>query len=110
MSDSKELKPRVKRKGTPRKPPNAGKGRKPGVPNKATANAREAIARLIDGNADRLQGWLDQIAEEQGPEKAVRCFTDLLEYHVPKLARTEVTGKDGEPQQHQVAIVIKGVD
>jgi hypothetical protein len=72
-------------------------GRKPGSQNKATANAREAIARFVDGNADRLQGWLDEIAEQQGAMAAFRCFADVVEYHVPKLARTELTGKDGGP-------------
>jgi hypothetical protein len=28
---------------------------------------------------------------------AFRCFADVVEYHVPKLARTELTGKDGGP-------------
>ena len=55
----------------------------------------EAIARFVDDNAPRMQEWLDQIAEQQGPEKAFNCVKDLLEYHVPKLARTELTGKDG---------------
>jgi hypothetical protein len=72
-------------------------GRMKGVPNKATTNAREAIARFVDGNADRLQGWLDDIAEQQGAMAAFRCFADVVEYHVPKLARTELTGKDGGP-------------
>jgi len=74
-------------------------GRQKGTPNKATATAREAIAKFIDANADRLQGWLDEIAadEKQGPRAAMECFKDLLEYHVPKLARTELTGKDGGP-------------
>ncbi len=81
-------------------------GRVKGTPNKVTSNAREAIALFVENNAHRLQGWLDQIAEEQGPEKAVRCFMDLLEYHVPKLAKTEVTGPDGGPQQHLIAINI----
>jgi hypothetical protein len=82
-----------------RKPPNAGKGRKMGVPNKATANAREAIARFVDGNSDRLQGWLDDIAadEKQGPKAALDAFMGLLEYHVPKLARTEHVGDGGGP-------------
>jgi len=78
------------------KPPNAGKGRPVGSPNKATGLAREAIARFVDDNTPRLQEWLDQIAEDKGPEAAFRCVLDLIEYHVPKLARTELTGKDGE--------------
>jgi hypothetical protein len=71
-------------------------GRQTGTPNKATAAAREAIARFVDGNADRLQGWLDEIHAEKGAQAAFDCFTSLVEYHVPKLARTELTGKDGE--------------
>jgi len=73
-------------------------GRKKGSPNKATAAAREAIARFVDGNADRLQGWLDEIHAEKGAQAAFDCFTSLLEYHVPKLQRTELTGKDGGDQ------------
>jgi hypothetical protein len=75
-------------KGHPRLP---GAGRQKGRPNKATQNAREAIACLIEGNIDRLQGWLDQVAEEEGALAAVRCILDLLEYHVPKLTRAELT-------------------
>ncbi len=82
-----------------RKPPRAGLGRMAGVPNKATANAREAIARFVDGNIERLQEWLDQIADDpkHGPLAAFKCVQEVLEYHVPKLARTEVTGMSGGP-------------
>ena len=73
------------------------KGRPKGSPNKATANAREAIARFVDANASRLQGWLEEIHEQQGAAAAYRCFTDMVEYHVPKLQRTELTGQNGEP-------------
>ena len=90
------------------KPPNAGKGRPPGSPNKATANAREAIARLVDDNAERRQEWLDEIAETKGPDVAFRCVQELLEYHIPKLARTELTGKDGEALQTVVKHVYEG--
>ncbi len=78
-------------------PPGPGPGRPKGLANKATVNAREAIALFIDQNTPRLQGWLDDIAQDprQGPLVALKCVTDLLEYHVPKLARTELTGKDG---------------
>lgn len=72
-------------------------GSRKGRPNKATSAAREAIARLVDGNTPRMQEWLDQIAEQEGPLMAWRCITDVIEYHIPKLARTELTGKDGGP-------------
>ena len=80
-----------------------GGGSRKGVPNRSTALAREAIATFVDNNADRLQGWLDQIAADKGPEAAFRCFTDLVEYHVPKLARTEVTGQDQGPVKIEVS-------
>ena len=72
-------------------PRTAGSGRPKGSPNKATANAREAIAAFVDGNAPRLAGWLDEIAADD-PAAAFRCFMDVVEYHVPKLARTEISG------------------
>lgn len=83
-------------------------GRTKGTTNKSTALAREAIACFVDDNAHRLQGWLDAIAEgkadEEGkyviipnPEKAFTLFQSVIEYHIPKLARSEFTGKDGSP-------------
>lgn len=76
-------------------------GRVKGVPNKATAEAREAIASFVDGNAHRLQQWLDRVAETD-PEKAFVLFQSVIEYHVPKLARTENTGAGGGPQEFVV--------
>ena len=73
------------------------KGRPKGSPNKATSEAREAIARLVDGNAHRLTIWLEEIYQLKGPEAAWNCMMDVIEYHIPKLARTEHTGKDNEP-------------
>jgi len=74
-----------------------------GSPNKATKAAREAIARLVDGNAERMQEWLDRIAEEEGPLAAWRCMADVIEYHVPKLSRTELTGSDGRTLAEELA-------
>lgn len=79
----------------------AGPGRPKGLPNKSTANAREAIARFVDGNADRLNGWLEEVYVREGPREAFKCFTDLIEYHVPKLARTELTGLNGGAIEHK---------
>jgi hypothetical protein len=83
-------------------------GRRKGSTNRATANAREAIALFVDGNAGRLQRWLDDVAKgvkgrdgkyivNPDPQAAFEMFQSVIEYHVPKLARTELTGKDGGP-------------
>jgi hypothetical protein len=71
---------------------NRGKGRPLGAPNKTTADARAAIAAFVDSNAHRLTGWLDQVAQEN-PEKAFQLFQSVIEYHVPKLARSDTTTK-----------------
>lgn len=78
------------------KPPNAGKGRVKGVPNKVTQDVRAAIAKLAEGNVERCQAWLDRIATDD-PDKALDLYLKMLEYHIPKLARSEHTGKDGGP-------------
>ena len=75
-----------------------GGGPRTGKPNKSTANAREAIAAFVEAQTPRLQQLLERIEAEEGPLAAFRCVQDLLEYHVPKLQRTEVTGADGGPQ------------
>jgi hypothetical protein len=77
-------------------------GRPAGIPNKSTTMAREAIARFVDGNSDKLQGWLDEIAanEKLGPKVAFDCFMQVAEYHVPKLARVEQVGDVEKPVVH----------
>ena len=105
-------------KGRSGRPP--GSGRTPGVPNKATRAAREAIAAFVDNNADRMQEWLDAVAQgvprtdadgnqlynddgepmwitPPNPERAFNMLKDVVEYHVPKLARSEMTGAGGGP-------------
>jgi hypothetical protein len=83
---------------------NNGMGRPKGSPNKATAAVREAIAVFAEGNAHKLQEWLDDIAMGVGgnkpdPAKAADLYLRAIEYHIPKLARTEMTGPDGGPVQ-----------
>ena len=45
---------------------------------------------------------------ENDPKAALQAFTALLEFGVPKLARTEVTGKDGEDQTMIVKVIREG--
>ena len=90
-------------------------GRKPGVPNKATTEAREAVKALLDANLPYLQTWLYNTAEglkddETGkyivlpnPGKACDIVQNMVEYAVPKLARTEVVGDVTAPQRMVVS-------
>ena len=75
-----------------RKPPS--KGRPKGAQNKVTTKSKEAVAAFFEANVDRFQGWLDEVAKKD-PERAYRMVYDLAEFHLPKLARNEHTGKDG---------------
>jgi hypothetical protein len=70
-------------------------GRPKGVPNKTTKQIREAYQKLTEDNLDRMSIWITQVASED-PAKALDIMIRLSEYIIPKLARTEVTGNDGE--------------
>jgi len=80
-------------------------GRPKGVANKATTQAREAIALFVEGNVDRLNGWLDAIAEDN-PKDAFDRFMSVVEYHVPKLQRSEhqALDKNGDPADNKMTI------
>jgi hypothetical protein len=102
--------------------PNLNVGRKPGVPNKSTTMAREAIAKFVDGNTHKMSEWLQSVSDgvqatdKEGnpkyssegnpvyivapnPAKAFEMLQTVMEYHVPKLARTEVVGDEKAPQR-----------
>lgn len=72
------------KKGEVRNPKGRGS-----APNKATTQAREAIAAFVEGNVERLNGWLDEIAATDGAKDAFNCFMSVVEYHIPKLQRTQ---------------------
>ena len=87
---------------------NNPKGRPKGSPNKSTAMAREAIAQFVEGNAHKMQEWLEQVAigvknnDDKfivlpNPEKAFGMLQSVMEYHLPKLARTEHSGDEDQP-------------
>jgi hypothetical protein len=98
-----------------------GPGRPKGLPNKSTTAVREAIARVLDGNAENFGHWLTKVAEgekepsmkdgkpildEHGaplvkwlrqpdPGLALRLAMDMAEYHIPKLSRSTIDGELG---------------
>jgi predicted nucleotidyltransferase len=83
-------------------------GRIKGVPNRTTKDVREAIAVFAEANVTKLQGWLDATAQKD-PAKAADLFVRVIEYHIPKLARTELSGgKAGEGLDIQVRFISPG--
>ena len=71
------------------------------------------MAHFVEGNAHRLTEWLDRVSEgvkvydpetesekyivPPNPAKAFEMFQSVVEYHIPKLARTEHVGDDNKP-------------
>jgi hypothetical protein len=90
-------------------------GRKAGVPNKATQEAREAVKAILDSNLPFIQSWIQSTADgiyddlagkwivQPNPAKACEIVQNLVEYSVPKLARTEVVGDAKAPQRMVVS-------
>jgi hypothetical protein len=86
-------------------------GRPKGTPNGSTVAVRDAIARVLQGNVENFSRWLASVAEgereasdDDGKDKwlrkpdpglALKLAMDMAEYHIPKLARTEINGEIG---------------
>jgi hypothetical protein len=87
-------------KGRP-KPKNSG--RKKGVTNQATKDIKEAYRMLIEKNLDNLTKWLEKIAETD-PYRAILIISDLSEYVIPKLARTDLVTDGEKLNQHSVIV------
>jgi hypothetical protein len=81
----------------PFKPGQSGnpEGRPKGTKNKNTKIVRQAFQQLTEDNLENMTIWLSQVASED-PSKALDIMLRLSEYIIPKLARTEVTGSEGE--------------
>lgn len=72
--------------GPPRRPPNAGKGRVKGVPNKTTKAVKEMVIAALD-----RAGGIDYLVEQS--EKNPNAFLTL----VGKVLPLQLTGEDGGP-------------
>lgn len=96
VTDSTKISSGKKRgppKGCPKVP---GSGRKPGHVNKTTRDVREAIAEFAKANVDHMTTWLNGI---QDPAKKMDLFLRAVEYHIPKLQRSEMVGDPNAPLQ-----------
>ena len=70
-------------------------GRPRGAKNKTTNAIREAYQNLVEMNLENMSEWVAAIAADD-PNKAMDTMIKLSEYIIPKLARQELTGNDGE--------------
>lgn len=85
------------------------KGRAKGVGNKNTEKVREAISRFADDTVEDFTKWIKDIAVDD-KKSAAELFLKAIEYHIPKLARTEHTGQDGKDIQITIEKIIKSAD
>jgi hypothetical protein len=76
-------------------------GRTKGTPNRSTADVRKVIAAFAEANAGLMHEKLNQIED---PAKWMDSYLRAIEYHIPKLGRTELTGADGEKLSVSVQI------
>jgi hypothetical protein len=74
-------------------------GRQRGTPNRVTADIRQALRDLADGNAQRVQEWLDRVAQTD-PGEAMRLWLALLRFVTPTLQAAAIADltPSGTPQ------------
>lgn len=78
----------------PKRPPKSA-GRPKGIPNKTTTQIREAYQFLVERNLDNMHIWINEIAEKD-PKGAMDIIIKLSDYVIPRLARQEIVGNEGE--------------
>lgn len=104
-NEIKKDKPHLFQKGN-----TMGKGRPVGKLNRSTEQMKLTIARAVNNTLDYIGEDLKKI-REKNPEKALELALKLLEYQLPKLSRTEMSGEINQKiQQISVNITQKSVD
>ena len=73
-------------------------GSRKGIQNRVSTKARSAIASLIDGEFTQkeIMRLINKVERDEGAKAAFACYVQLLDFVLPKLARIEHTGKDGD--------------
>lgn len=85
--------------------PNKG-GRPKGSTNKLTRDVKGAITKALEDSAPMFSQWLAQVGADD-PARALDIAAKLSEYSIPKLARSEVSGPEGEPLQINVVTLAR---
>lgn len=74
----------------------SGAGRRKGIPNKVTTEVRAIFKGIMERNASKVEAWIAAVAKDD-PARATELLLRLAEFHLPKLARTEVGGLADTP-------------
>ena len=81
-------------------------GRKSGVPNRTTEQAKLSIQRAVNGVLDTMHSDLMEI-KKKDPIKAMELAIKLLEYSIPKLKSIDLQGTmDVNQKIQQISIHI----
>ena len=70
-------------------------GRKKGTPNKVTSEAKVVAIAFLNRRTEAELDELWEAAKAESASKALTTYLGALEFVMPKLNRTELTGKDG---------------
>jgi hypothetical protein len=85
---------RDRRGSNPASIANINKGRKPGSKNVVTSSMREMVLDFVAHNISGAQELYDRLAKRD-PGKALQVLTNLCDFVLPRLARTEMNIHEG---------------
>ena len=77
-------------------------GKVKGIEHEVTKDVRSAFKDLIDGELDSLKDTLERV-KAKSPKDYFKIITDLSEYVLPKLNRTEIVNE--QEQEHTIIII-----
>lgn len=83
---------------------NTNKSNRKGIPNKVTTDIRESFKLLIEQQLPKLNETLEQVRLND-PDKYFTIISNLSEYIIPKLARTEIDSKNEHTINQPVILV-----
>jgi hypothetical protein len=81
-----------------------GPGRPKGIPNRITRDVRAMFAAFAERKAPDFERWVDRTAIKD-PARAADLYLKAVEYHIPRLQRTEVLVKPSNAENEKLPTV-----
>lgn len=80
----------------------AGRGRPPGSSNQQSIMIKQKIIKMLDTLSDEIPKWIMETYKNDGAKEATKLTLGFMDYAVPKLQRTELTGSMTNTNQVQI--------